>query len=96
MQDKPTITAPVMRLIGVADAERSTQFYREVLGFEMRERDGAMEAMYGPARLQFRKQDYAPCDQQGTQASIHGLPSSRLNVFVMVRNAERLVVFNSH
>ena len=62
MQDKPTITAPVMRLIGVADAERSTQFYREVLGFEMRERDGAMEAMYGPARLQFRKQDYAPCD----------------------------------
>jgi catechol 2,3-dioxygenase-like lactoylglutathione lyase family enzyme len=60
MSDRPRITAPVMRFIGVADIARSTAFYRDVLGFEVGERDGATEAHYGPARIRFGSGDYAP------------------------------------
>lgn len=62
MDPKPTIVAPVMRFIGVADATRSIPFYRDVLGFEVRDEAGTIEAVYGPARIQFGKQDYAPND----------------------------------
>ena len=62
MDPKPAITAPVMRFIGVADIARSVQFYRDVLGFEVRDVAGTIEVVYGPACLQFGKQDYAPCD----------------------------------
>jgi predicted enzyme related to lactoylglutathione lyase len=47
---KPSIVAPVMRELGVEDAERSADFYRDVLGFEMRKN----EAVCGPARIQFK------------------------------------------
>lgn len=59
---KPAITAPVMRVIGVADTARSVAFYRDVLGFEVREQAGATEAVYGPARVRFAEHDYAPDD----------------------------------
>ena len=72
------------------------------IGFEGRGKQGGLlggglqggRSLEGP-RVDPR-QDDAPCDQQGTQASIHRLASSRLNVFVMVRKIERLVVFTSH
>ena len=57
MDPKPAITAPVMRIIPVADAARSTRFYRDVLGFEIRGQSGPIEALYGPARIQFAAQD---------------------------------------
>ncbi len=53
MDTKPAIVAPVMRFIGVA-------FYRDILDFEIREESGRIEAVCGPARLQFGERDYAP------------------------------------
>lgn len=57
MDLKPTIVAPVMRIIDVADAARSANFYRDVLGFDIRDRAGVVEAEYGPARIQFARPD---------------------------------------
>jgi catechol 2,3-dioxygenase-like lactoylglutathione lyase family enzyme len=62
VDEKPTIVAPVMRFLGVADTARSAEFYRNVLGFEIRETDGKLEAICGPARIQFGKHDYAPLE----------------------------------
>ena len=50
---KPAIVSPVMRSIEVADTGRSVRFYRDTLGFEVREQAGAIEAVYGPAQVQF-------------------------------------------
>jgi predicted enzyme related to lactoylglutathione lyase len=58
MNGTPAITAPAMRVIGVRDAIRSIAFYRDVLGFTIREQDGVQEALYGPARIQFGAHDY--------------------------------------
>lgn len=49
----PAITAPVMRFLGVSDPARAAAFYRDVLGFEIRDVDGGTEAHRGPARLRF-------------------------------------------
>jgi len=54
---EPAIVAPVMRLIAVTDAERSIRFYRDTLGFEVREQADAIEAVCGPARIQFERHD---------------------------------------
>jgi catechol 2,3-dioxygenase-like lactoylglutathione lyase family enzyme len=62
MDHQPDILAPVMRFIGVADAARSIAFYRDILGFEIREQAGAIEAVSGPACVRFGAQDYAPGD----------------------------------
>lgn len=56
----PAMVAPVMRFIGVADTARSAHFYRDVLGFEVRDQAGALEALYGPARIRFGSQDHQP------------------------------------
>jgi catechol 2,3-dioxygenase-like lactoylglutathione lyase family enzyme len=64
MNSRPAISCPVMRFIGVADADRSIAFYRDVLGFEVREQAGAFEATYGPARIRFGMQDYGPNDSE--------------------------------
>jgi catechol 2,3-dioxygenase-like lactoylglutathione lyase family enzyme len=56
MTTPPKIVAPVSRLLSVADVDRSIAFYRDVLGFHMRER--AVES--GPARLRFVSGDDAP------------------------------------
>jgi catechol 2,3-dioxygenase-like lactoylglutathione lyase family enzyme len=60
MDSQTAIVAPVMRFIGVANVAKSAAFYRDVLGFEIREEAGRVEAVCGPARLQFGAQDYAP------------------------------------
>lgn len=53
---KPRMTSPVCRALGVADVERSLAFYKEVLGFEVRD----SEALYGPARISFTLSDSPP------------------------------------
>ena len=79
MEPKPTIVAPVMRLIDVADTARSIIFYRDILGFEIREQAGPIEAVYGPARIQFARQErplkpaivfFEPADVGGMHAAI--------------------------
>ena len=62
MNHKPVIVAPVMRFIGVGDTARSVHFYRDVLGFEVHEASGTIEAVHGPARVRFGAQDYSPLD----------------------------------
>jgi catechol 2,3-dioxygenase-like lactoylglutathione lyase family enzyme len=51
-----------MRFIGVADAARSILFYRDILGFEVRDQQGTIEAVHGPACIQLGTHDYAPND----------------------------------
>jgi catechol 2,3-dioxygenase-like lactoylglutathione lyase family enzyme len=62
VNQKPAIVAPVMRSIGVADAARSTAFCRDILGFDIAEQGGEIEAVSGPARIRFGTHDYAPND----------------------------------
>jgi catechol 2,3-dioxygenase-like lactoylglutathione lyase family enzyme len=57
-----TITAPVARMLGATDTQATAAFYRDVLGFEIRESDGVVEAVSGPARLAFGRHDFAPGD----------------------------------
>src|ERR1017187_9315391 len=59
---KPAIVAPAMRFIGVADTARSILFYRDILGFEMRDQQGTIEACYGPACIHLGTEAYAPND----------------------------------
>ncbi len=67
---EPEIVAPVSRHLSVADLDRSTAFYRDVLGFDVRPLtagDGVSavaEAVLGPARIQFGTED-AACDSTG-------------------------------
>lgn len=49
MTTQPRIVAPVSRQLSVANVERSTAFYREVLGFQV---VAPLELVSGPARLQ--------------------------------------------
>ena len=61
----PAIVAPVSRHLSVADIDRSTAFYRDILGFEVRplpRGDGlaaVAEAVCGPARIQLTTDDGA-------------------------------------
>src|SRR5579864_1360714 len=64
MEVKPSIVAPVMRFVAVTDLARTIAFYRDVLGFQVREQAGAGEAVSGPARIQFGMDDSAP-DSRG-------------------------------
>jgi predicted enzyme related to lactoylglutathione lyase len=59
---EPRITAPVSRWLGARDVERTVAFWRDVLGFEVGERDGegAIEVRSGRARIHFGKLDAAP------------------------------------
>jgi len=56
-----------MRFLGVADAARSAAFYRDVLGFEIRDRDPKVEAISGPARLELGTDDYGPRASEGSR-----------------------------
>jgi catechol 2,3-dioxygenase-like lactoylglutathione lyase family enzyme len=64
MNARPAISCPVMRFIGVADPARSVAFYRDVLGFDVHEQADTLEATYGPARIRFGTEDYAPNDRE--------------------------------
>jgi catechol 2,3-dioxygenase-like lactoylglutathione lyase family enzyme len=59
---EPRITAPVSRVLGAKDLDRTVAFWRDVLGFEIggRDEDGGVEVTSGPARIQFGKLDAAP------------------------------------
>jgi uncharacterized glyoxalase superfamily protein PhnB len=56
---RPAVIGPVSRRLVVADAARSVAFYRDVLGFTVRDAQtdvgppAAAEVVYGPARLRF-------------------------------------------
>lgn len=56
---KPAIVAPVSQYLVVSDADRSVAFYRDVLGFAVRDVQNEVglpvvaEVTYGPARIQF-------------------------------------------
>lgn len=56
------VANPVMRFVPVADLNRSIAFYRDVLGFEIREVENGTEALLGPARIRFGKEGYGPTD----------------------------------
>jgi catechol 2,3-dioxygenase-like lactoylglutathione lyase family enzyme len=64
MTPHPPLTAPAMRVIGVSNAEASAAFYRDVLGFEIRDH----EAVRGPARVQFGAASFAPDDYLQSEA----------------------------
>jgi catechol 2,3-dioxygenase-like lactoylglutathione lyase family enzyme len=53
MEVMPAIVAPVSRWLTVSDVARSAAFYRDVLGFEIREVANGTEATNGPALLHF-------------------------------------------
>jgi predicted enzyme related to lactoylglutathione lyase len=59
---EPRIIAPVSRVLGAKDLDRTIAFWRDVLGFEVseRDRDGGIEVTSGPARIHFGKLDAAP------------------------------------
>ena len=56
------LASPMMRFLPVADLNRSIAFYRDVLGFEIREQEDGTEAALGPARIRFGKEGYGPTD----------------------------------
>jgi len=59
---EPQITAPVSRVLGATDVDRTVAFWCDVLGFEVRERtaDGGVEVRSGRARIHFGTLDAAP------------------------------------
>jgi len=59
---EPQITAPVSRVLGATDVDRTVAFWCDVLGFEVRERtsDGGVEVRSGRARIHFGALDAAP------------------------------------
>jgi len=61
-QSATKLASPIMRLLPVAEFGRSIAFYRDVLGFEIREQEGGTEAVLGPARIRFGKEGYGPTD----------------------------------
>ena len=57
----PQITAPVSRVLGAKDVERTVAFWRDVLGFEVGEPTGdGVELRSGRARIQVGTLDIAP------------------------------------
>ncbi len=54
------IISPVMRSIGVSHPDRSISFYRDILGFEIKRSEGAIEAILGPARIRLRPNQGVP------------------------------------
>ena len=62
--DNAPVAAPVMRFIGVAGSARSVHFYRNVLGFEILDDSGTIEAVCSPARIRFGALDYAPNERE--------------------------------
>jgi catechol 2,3-dioxygenase-like lactoylglutathione lyase family enzyme len=57
VDNKPAVTAPVMRHLGASDLPRMVAFYRDVLGFQVVDEK---EVAYGPARIVFSEDDWDP------------------------------------
>jgi len=60
------IASPAVRFLPVTDIDRSLAFYRDVLGFAVKQEPGNIEtqaeATLGPVRIHFGKEGYAPGD----------------------------------
>jgi catechol 2,3-dioxygenase-like lactoylglutathione lyase family enzyme len=59
-QGAPVITNPVVRTIGSSNIERTTAFYRDVLGFQIVKLGNDIMAISGPAQIVFGAADFAP------------------------------------
>lgn len=58
---QPRLTAPVSRLLGTKDVSRAVTFWRDVLGFELREQDEqTAEVVSGEARIRLGTNDWEP------------------------------------
>ncbi len=53
------IASPVMRLLAVRDLNRTINFYRDILGFDLKPQEGGFEATLGPARIYFAKEGHS-------------------------------------
>lgn len=78
------VASPVMRFLPVANLNRSISFYRDVLGFEIREEEDSVEAVMGPARIRFGKEGYAPTDWSKSE------PPGSAILFLESRDVEAL------
>jgi predicted enzyme related to lactoylglutathione lyase len=56
------IASPLMRFVPVSDTSRSIAFYRDVLGFEVKQENDSVDVVLGPARIRFGKEGYEPGD----------------------------------
>jgi predicted enzyme related to lactoylglutathione lyase len=62
------VASPVMRFLPVADIGRSVAFYRDVLGFQIRNDESGVEAVLGPARIRFSNKGFAPTDLETSKS----------------------------
>jgi len=58
-QRSKKIASPVARSLTVHDLSRSIAFYRDALGFAIKEREDGFDATLGPAQIQFRKKRHS-------------------------------------
>lgn len=83
------IASPAMRFLPVADVHRSIAFYRDILGFEVKEDEGVTEAILGPARIQFGKEGYAPGDWKTARSPGSAILFLQTDDIVATRSALR-------
>ncbi len=76
------IASPAMRYIAVADLDRTIMFYRDVLGFQIRQHDDEAEAVLGPVRVRLGKVGYSPGDWSTTR------PAGSAILFLETGNVE--------
>jgi predicted enzyme related to lactoylglutathione lyase len=57
---KRQITNPAMRFIGVASLDRAVIFYRDVMGFQIKQQADVAEAVLGPVRIRLGKAGFSP------------------------------------
>ena len=59
---KRKLASPAMRFLPVADLGRSIAFYRNVLGFDVKRVENAVEAVLGPVRIRLGREGYSAGD----------------------------------
>jgi len=59
---KRQIASPAMRYVAVASLDRMEMFYRDVLGFKIKQHGDEAEAIRGPVRIRFGKAGFSPGD----------------------------------
>lgn len=63
------IASPAMRFLPVTNLDRSIAYYRDVLGFEIREEAGGIEAVLGPARIRLEQDRHPAADVGASKAT---------------------------
>lgn len=81
---KRRISSPAMRLIAVANLDRSISFYRDVLGFQIAKYEDEAEAVLGPVRIRLGRAGYSPGDWSFTTAR----PAGSAILFLQADNIE--------